>query len=98
MTTHNELAAAAREVVKYWRDWPQSHRDSVRELSSFLANAIEGLASVVEAAPRRGECATCGRVMQLTKDGLLRHHNGDVWDGGWRQVCDGTGKPPAVTS
>lgn len=90
----NEVAEAAREVVKYWRDWPQSKRDSVAALSQFLAAALDDLAAAVESGPRRGECATCGRVMNLTKGGTLRHHNGDFYIGGWRQVCFGAGEPP----
>lgn len=43
----NEIAGAAREVVKYWRDWPQSRRDSVAALSQFLAAALNDLAVAV---------------------------------------------------
>lgn len=29
----------------------------------------------------------------------MRHHNGDVWVNGWRQVCKGAGQlPRAVTT
>ena len=97
MSTPEKLAAAATEVQKYWRDWPQARRDGVRALSSHLADAIEALAVEVESSPR-GRCGTCGRSIALTKSGVLRNHNGDVYVARWRQVCEGTGKPPAVAS
>lgn len=97
MSTDAEVSAAAMEVVKYWRDWPQPHRDAVRDMSQFLAGALEELSVVAKDAPRRGACAVCDRVMALTKHGMLRHHNGNVWIDGWRQVCDGSGAEPRAT-
>lgn len=94
MSNDDELAAAARVVVSYWRDWPQSRRDAVRDLSQFLAAAIEDLATVAEKSAPRADCGTCGRFMTVTKAGRLRHHNGDFYVGGWRQVCAGSGEPP----
>jgi hypothetical protein len=96
--TGTDLTPLAAEVAKYWRDWPQSRRDAVRDLSSFLADAIENLAFAVVREPRKGTCQTCGRVMTLTKSGVLRHHNGDMYVAGWRQVCEGVGELPAEAS
>lgn len=100
MTADARIVAAAAEVRKYWRDWPQERRDGVRALSSFLADAIEALAVEVEASPRgmRGRCGECDRSISLTKAGVLRHHNGDIYKGGWRQVCAGVGTQPVETS
>lgn len=90
----HRIANAAREVRKYWRDWPQERRDGVRALSPFLADAIEALAAEVEATPR-GQCPLCERSIALTKRGALRQHNGDIYIAGWRQMCEGTGQSPA---
>lgn len=95
--TADRVAAAAAEVRKYWRDWPQERRDSVRALSGFLADAIEELVNAVAESPR-GRCGVCERHIALTKNGVLRQHNGDVWDGQWRQMCEGTGQLPEVGS
>jgi hypothetical protein len=93
----DRVSKAAAEVRKYWRDWPQERRDAVRALSGFLADAIEELAAAVEEAPR-GRCGTCDRSIGLTKSGVLRQHNGDIYVDGWRQMCEGTGELPAVVS
>jgi len=45
---------------------------------------------------RYGTCPICARNLQLRLDGTLRHHLGDVYDGRWRQVCDGVGQPPTT--
>lgn len=43
-------------------------------------------------------CPACGRTdVALTKAGLMRHHNGNLRVGGWRQVCFGVGQHPVVT-
>jgi hypothetical protein len=97
MTAADRLAQAAAEVRTYWRDWPQERRDRVRALSSFLADAIEALALEVESSPR-GVCGECHRSMGLTKGGVLRQHNGDVYIDGWRQICAGVGELPEVAS
>ncbi len=45
---------------------------------------------------KRGICPECGEERQLTKAGVMRDHRGDIWVGGWRQQCDGVGKPPSA--
>jgi hypothetical protein len=45
----NDLDRTAAAVRRFWRDWPESRRQSVRALSSFLADAIEELCGVVSA-------------------------------------------------
>lgn len=53
-----ELKRLANEVRKYWLDWPQSRRDGVRALSSYLHDAIAALAagsSPVPEEPTPGE-------------------------------------------
>ncbi len=48
-------------------------------------------------APERGICSECGRDFQLTKQGQIRHHAGDIWTAGRREYrCPGAGKPPQV--
>jgi hypothetical protein len=42
---NGRLQARIDEVRKYWRDWPQSRRDGVRALSTFVHDAIENLLS-----------------------------------------------------
>jgi hypothetical protein len=42
----------------------------------------------------RGQCPECGGEFNLTKAGTMRHHNGDIFVNGWRQVCEGVGKTP----
>lgn len=42
----------------------------------------------------RGTCPACGREMNLTKHGALRHHSGDIWEAGRPRICAGSGKPP----
>jgi len=44
----------------------------------------------------RGQCAACGRVMNLKADGTLRHHadKSRPMDGPWRPRCEGSGYPP----
>lgn len=42
-----------------------------------------------------GPCATCGREVVVKRNGTMRLHKGDMWWGGRRQLCEGTGKPPA---
>jgi hypothetical protein len=95
--TADRVSKAAAEVRKYWRDWPQERRDGVRALSGHLADAIEELAAAVEVSPR-GRCGTCDRSIGLTKSGVLRQHNGDIYEGIWRRICKGTGELPAVAS
>lgn len=95
--TAERITIAAHEVRKYWRDWPQERRDGVRALSSHLADAIEALAVEVESTPR-GRCPLCERTIALTKTGAIRQHNGDIYVAGWRQMCEGTGQAPAVSS
>lgn len=51
-----------------------------------------------KSAPKRGTCPVCAGTFNLTKSGGMRYHNGDVWVGGWRQVCDGVGQPPKETT
>lgn len=46
-----ELRSRAFEVRKYWLDWPSSRRLAVRDLSQFLADAIENLADGVSTGP-----------------------------------------------
>lgn len=96
MGAEDVVVAAAGEVAKYWRDWPQARRDAVRGLSQHLAAAIEDLAAAVEHTPTRGECPVCGRHIALTKAGVMRVHNGDRYVDGWRQMCAGVGKSPVV--
>lgn len=45
----------------------------------------------------RGKCPTCEGTFQLKKDGTLRWHAGDVYVGGWRQMCDGVGRKPVAS-
>ena len=45
----------------------------------------------------RGTCPHCGRQIALRQDGTLRHHLGDRYWGGWREVCPGKGQPPKET-
>jgi hypothetical protein len=92
------LANAAREVRKYWRDWPQERRDGVRSLSGHLADAIEAMCVTVESEPNVGTCGACGDEFTLLRNGRLRQHNGQVFHGTWRQVCDGSGEYPEVAS
>lgn len=92
------IANAAREVRKYWRDWPQEQRDRVRALSPFLADAIEAMCVTVESEPKVGTCGLCGDEFTLLRNGRLRQHNGKVFHGPWRQICDGSGKFPEVAS
>lgn len=45
----------------------------------------------------RGTCPVCRGTFQVTRAGVMRHHNGDVVvRGGWRQVCEGVGVKPAM--
>ena len=45
---------------------------------------------------KRHVCPVCKRDdVSITKSGVMRHHSGDIWEGGWRQVCRGAGLPPA---
>lgn len=49
-------------------------------------------------APLRGACSHCGRVMRVTKAGVVGHHvDLNAPDGGmpWRPRCAGAGRPPA---
>ena len=48
----------------------------------------------VNADKPRGQCPVCTGDFRLKKDGTLWNHNGDVYFGGWRQVCKGAGSPP----
>lgn len=40
-------------------------------------------------------CSVCGCHVATRKDGNIRHHLGTKYDGRWRQMCEGTHKPPA---
>lgn len=46
------------------------------------------------AATRRGICSVCGGEFAVTMLGGMRDHRGDISVGGWRQTCEGVGKPP----
>lgn len=93
--TAERITIAAHEVRKYWRDWPQERRDAVRSLSQFLADAIEELSDAVAELPS-GKCPVCERFITLTKTRVLRKHNGDFEAGGWRLMCEGSGKSPSL--
>lgn len=46
-----------------------------------------------------GTCPVCERSdVTVTRKGKMRHHKGDLWVGGWRQMCTGTGQPPKAES
>lgn len=46
-----------------------------------------------------GTCPVCERTdVTVTKKGGMRWHLGDVWVGGRRQMCRGTGKPPRAAT
>lgn len=41
------------------------------------------------------ECPVCERTdVTLTKAGRMRSHSGDIWIGGFRQICKGVGELP----
>ncbi len=44
--------------------------------------------------PARGWCPVCSRRIALRRDGTLRHHLGDMYSGGWREICAGVGRTP----
>ncbi len=46
------------------------------------------------AKERRGICPVCSEERSVTAAGNVREHSGDIWVGGYRQVCLGSGQPP----
>ncbi|NUQ98290.1 MAG: hypothetical protein HOY79_17660 [Streptomyces sp.] len=45
------------------------------------------------------ECPACGRTdVTLTKTGRMRSHSGDIWIGGFRQICKGVGELPKLAA
>lgn len=44
-------------------------------------------------------CPVCGGTFAAKKDGTVRRHRGDIWQGPRRLVCSGSGaypRPPKV--
>lgn len=53
----------------------------------------------IAARPDYGSCPVCDRLVQIRRNGAIRHHGGQLgrdWDGRNRRsyCCPGTGKPP----
>ena len=74
---------AAWELI--YRDVPTLLAE-VRELRQQLAALQDG---------GRRTCPVCGERFTVTKAGKMRSHSGDVYQGGWRQQCEGTGQLPS---
>ena len=66
----DDLDRTAAAVRRFWRDWPESRRQSVRDLSSFLADAIEELCVVV-AKRERDACHQPGQCQGAVYDRSL---------------------------
>lgn len=73
-----------------WKPHPEPHIEA--QLDAMAARVVDAIVAVPDGT--RGQCPVCGENFALTKAGVMRHHNGDVYVGGWRQVCEGVGKPP----
>lgn len=82
------LRVAARNLREGYPVGGSNVTETVAELLDRLAAALD--------APVRA-CPVCGRTdITVTKSGGMRHHNGDMYRGGWQQVCAGVGQPPVA--
>lgn len=86
-----------RDAATDFRVWAYTRDNipkSVRARKSYK-EFLEKFPAAV-AVPLRGTCPVCGGVFRITRMGVMHHHNGDVYQGGWRQVCAGVGQVPAT--
>jgi hypothetical protein len=89
MRRRDAQIAAARQAL----GWPPHEEPDVEaQLEALAAKVVDAVVSVPDES--RGRCPVCTGDFTLLKDGTLRHHLGDKWEGRWRQTCEGVGRLP----
>lgn len=95
MSTREEVIKAIRKFP-FW-DYGMDEVDPTGKSAEWVPALADKICAAIDALDvPRGQCGVCGNEFNLTKQGALRHHRGNEYDGLWRQVCGGVGKPPVT--